>query len=186
MANNCSFFAITGGKCGYDRRDSTKSVKNVPLLSCDRDITSHKSLLSIYADEVENEVDLILARSSLFSRPLNISEMVVCPAHRSALGTGWSRDSANCKIPDLISKHRANRRPKADRGLNKVGSQLVLRECGIFLPIGTGAFCLLLLLFIKQYSHNNAFSYWRYTAFILYAQKHTIILTFSISFRCVL
>ena len=68
-------FAITGGKCGYDRRDSTKSVKNVPLLSCDRDITSHKSLLSIYAEEVENEVDLILARSSLFSRPLNIQPL---------------------------------------------------------------------------------------------------------------
>lgn len=140
METNCSFYEITGGECGYNRRDRCKSVSHVPLLSCVKDISGHKSSLTLY--DVDNEIDLILARSSLFSRPRNISNMVICPAHRSALGTGWKRDSTNCRIPDILSKHRDNKRPKAERGLSKAGSQIVLKESGIFLPVGTGAtFC---------------------------------------------
>ena len=37
---------------------------------------------------VDTEVELILARSSIFSFPSNISDMDICPAHRSTLGIG--------------------------------------------------------------------------------------------------
>ena len=40
----CSFKAIVGGPCCYDRRDETKSVNEVLLLSCVKDIERHKSL----------------------------------------------------------------------------------------------------------------------------------------------
>jgi len=145
MENTCSFFAITGGQCGYDRRDRSKSVKCVSLISCERDITGHKSSLAIH--DVDNEIDLILARSSIYSRPRNITQMIICPAHRSSLGMGWKRDSANCRVPEMLSNHHDGKRPKADRGLSKAGSWMVLKESGIFLPVGTGALCRLYRFF---------------------------------------
>ena len=81
MEVNCSFEAIVGGSCGVKRTDkgktrSDKTVERiiVPLLSCDKDITTHKSLFSFC--EPSDEVDLILCRSALFSRPKDIHNLV--------------------------------------------------------------------------------------------------------------
>ena len=138
MEGNCSFLAISGEQCGYDRRDRSKSANVIQLTSCNGDITGHMSTLGCH--DTSNEMELLLARCSIFSTPKNIEQMVICPAHRSSLGTGWRRDSANCSIPDLLSSHRSSKRPKAERGPSKAGSWLVLRETGIFLPVGTGMF----------------------------------------------
>ena len=99
------------------------------------------ALIAFALSDVENEVDLILSRASIFSTPVNITELVICPAHRGALGIGWRR-SANerCRIPVILSRHSDEvlKKPRAERGLSKVDSQLVLRESGIFLPVGSG------------------------------------------------
>ena len=47
MESTCSFLAIVGGQCGYDRRDRKKSIECVPLLSRDRDITGHMSTFQV-------------------------------------------------------------------------------------------------------------------------------------------
>ena len=60
----CSFNRIVGGNCSYDPKHRKKSTEILPLQSCKRDITGHKSLWSI--PDVENEVELILARASIF------------------------------------------------------------------------------------------------------------------------
>ena len=46
MAVSCSFNAIVSSPCSHDRRDQSKSVNEVPLLSCVKDIESLKSLWS--------------------------------------------------------------------------------------------------------------------------------------------
>lgn len=138
--NSCSFQAIVGGQCGYDSKDRSRSVGILPLLNCKRDIAFHKSYYSI--NDVETEVELILARSSLFEQPRNVEKLLICPFHRASLGVSWNRRSSKCCIPVSLSHHSANvnKKPKADRGLNKGGSQTVFKETGIFLAVGSGEF----------------------------------------------
>ncbi len=71
MDIKCSFFAMVGGHCGPNTRVKNKSSECVQLLSCNRDITGHKSSLGLI--DIESEVDLILARASMFTAPENIS-----------------------------------------------------------------------------------------------------------------
>ena len=80
MDIKCSFFAIVGGHCGHDTRVKNKSSECVQLLNCNHDITGHKSSLGLI--DIESEVDLILARASMFTAPENIEQFVICPAHR--------------------------------------------------------------------------------------------------------
>ena len=69
----CSFLAIVGDHCGHrDSKDRSKSEDCLSILSCDRDISSHKSAFSIVG--IENEVELLLVRASIFSLPRNIEK----------------------------------------------------------------------------------------------------------------
>lgn len=137
MERNCSFQRLVGGQCGQDPR-STKVQDLVPLLTCNKDISRHKSSLGLMTGSgVDTEVELILARSSIFSFPSNISDMDICPAHRSSLGIGWRRGLARCRIPAQLSKHVRKSRT-TDRGISKDISRLILRITGIFLPVGSG------------------------------------------------
>ncbi|CAB4039139.1 Hypothetical predicted protein, partial [Paramuricea clavata] len=100
----------------------------------------HKSSLGLI--DIESEVDLILARASMFTAPENIEQFLICPAHRSTLGTGWKQaENEKCRIPVILSRHsdevRKKPRGEAKRGLSKAGSHLVLRETGVFLPVGS-------------------------------------------------
>ena len=108
----------------FDRRDRSHSFEVVPLLSCTKDITRHKSLWQF--QDVNNEVDLILARAALFTMPQNVNTLTICPAHRSSLGLGWTRGT------EEISEHRNFRGkwPKADRGINKNFSQFIMKRTG--------------------------------------------------------
>ena len=76
------------------------------LLSCQRDAAGHKAIFAFQG--IDNEIELILARASIFSFPRNIDQMTVCPAHR------------------------------ASHGLSKAGSYAVLQETGVFLAVGSG------------------------------------------------
>ena len=99
----CSFKAIVGGPCSYDRRDQSKSVNEVLLLSCVKDIERHKSLWSFTG--VTGELELILLRAGIFTSQQDVSDLTICPFHRSELGTGWQRSSNACRVPKEIAHH---------------------------------------------------------------------------------
>ena len=120
------------------RKIGVGQVQVVPLLTCNRDISRHKSSFPI--NGVENEVELLLARASIYAPPRNVETWTICPQHRASLGVSWKRPSTKCSIPVSLSKHdiAVGKKPKAERGLSKLGSQFVLKETGIFLPVGAG------------------------------------------------
>ena len=122
----CSFKSLVGGSVPL--RDKSQSIEIVPLLSCSKDITRHKSLWQF--QDVKSEVDLILARAAMFTVPQNVSTMTICPSHRSSLKLGWTRGTERCRIPPEISEHRNVRGkwPKADRGINKNFSQIIMKR----------------------------------------------------------
>ena len=99
----CSFQEIVGGKCGFSSKDKEKSVKLIPFLNCTNNIDKHKSALAF--TDVQNEVELILARARLFSRPQNIDQLKICPRHRETLGLGWKRSSTRCDVPAFYCPH---------------------------------------------------------------------------------
>jgi len=148
MDSACSFYAITGGRCGPDTREKTRSITCIPVTSCNRDICIHKASFALH--DVDNEIDLILSRASIFTKPMNINQLVICPAHRAALGTGWKRPAnEKCRIPTILSCHSddVRKKPKAERGLCKAHSKVLLQETGTFLPVGSGKYCLYLFYF---------------------------------------
>ena len=75
MESDCSFVSIVGGHCGHDRRDRNKGTGCIPLLSCQRDINRHKEMFAFHG--IVDEIDLILARESIFSSPRNIDQMTI-------------------------------------------------------------------------------------------------------------
>ena len=58
-------------------RDRTKSTNVVALVSCDKDISGHKSFLSI--TDVNSEKELLLARAGIFSPPSDPYYLPVSP-----------------------------------------------------------------------------------------------------------
>ena len=60
MKVSCSFNLLVGSPCSYDRRDKSK----VPLLSCKKDIESHRSTWSFAGVEIESELILVRAGMS--------------------------------------------------------------------------------------------------------------------------
>ncbi|CAH3158696.1 unnamed protein product [Pocillopora meandrina] len=141
MEINCSFQRLVGGCCSKGRRSRVagKTSLMVPLRLCEKDISAHKQAVGV--NDVESEVDLILARAraSIFTLPSNISDMTICPAHRSSLGIGWRRGSQRCRVPSELSRHaKEGKSRKGDRGINKALSKAILRRTGIFLPVGSG------------------------------------------------
>ena len=69
--------------------------------------------------------------------------MTICPAHRASLSIGWTRRVPDkCRILSILSGHSkdVSKKAKADRGLSKAGSQTVLQQSGIFLPVGSGLY----------------------------------------------
>ena len=56
--------ALVDGVCGYDTKDPKRSTEIVALLSCDQDISNHKSLYKFTGPE--DEVELILCLAAKF------------------------------------------------------------------------------------------------------------------------
>ena len=105
MEVSFSFKSIVGGLCGaHTRNREQDQVLVVPLLSCVKDITTHTASYSF--SRPESEVDLILCRASIFTRPDDITSTSICPLHRAKLGVGWTRGaSTRCRIPPILSNH---------------------------------------------------------------------------------
>ena len=81
MEGCCSFKALVGGVCGYDTKDRKRNTEVVPLFSCDRDISNHKSLYKFTGPE--DEVELILCRAAKFKKNERLSCGPVCSKNRS-------------------------------------------------------------------------------------------------------
>ena len=126
-------FKLVGGPCGLDNRYSL-NTDITQLVSCKRDIVLHTSKFGV--TDISTEIDLILARASLFSKPPNLAELTICPKHRCNLGTGWRRRVNRCRIPEGLAKHKNNRSVR--RGIRKRESKVILRCTGIFVPVGSG------------------------------------------------
>ena len=136
----CSFKSLVGGHCSWNQRDRSQSIEIVPLLSCSKDITQHKSLWQF--QDVKSEVDLILAHAAMFTMPENVNTMTICPSHRSSLGLGLTRGTERCRVPPEISQHKNVRRkwPKADQGINKNFSQFIMKRTGHLVHVGSGRY----------------------------------------------
>lgn len=94
---------------------------------------------SVEISDVFTEVDLILARASVFSLPHDIVTWTIRPAHRSSLGIGWRRGTNRCRVLPGLSKHGTKGKSrKADRGIGKVESKAIIQHTGIFVPVGSG------------------------------------------------
>ena len=134
----CSFKTLVGGLCSFDRRDKKQSTEIVPLLSCSKSISNHKSLWNF--QDVDNEVELILARAAVLSIQESVQTMTICPSHRSSLGIGWTRGTDRCRVPYEISKHKNIRGkcPKADRGISKLFSHVIWNKTGLLVSVGSG------------------------------------------------
>ena len=85
----CSFQEIVGSHCGFQTKDRSKSVEVLSLLQCKRNIGVHKLALTLTG--VENEVDLILTRASMFAPPRNVEKLNICldtVSHLALAGDG--------------------------------------------------------------------------------------------------
>ena len=148
MEGCCSFKSLIGGVCGYNIRDRKCETEIVPLLSCTKNISSHKSAFKFTGPE--GEIDLILCRASMFTYKERLSTVTICPNHRAKLGLGWTRrSSTRCTVPERISNHgkRKGVWPKGERELGKRESEVILRKNGSFVQVGSGKFYLLFFVY---------------------------------------
>ena len=136
---SCSFLDIVGGICGAEERARHPSTQTVSLSSRSKDIRSHKHFLQ-FSGVVETETELILARSGIFVKPINFSEMTVCPLHRSSLGIGWRRASRLFSVPQDVSGHKKESKevPRAERGITLQHSKHIFELTKNLVPVGSG------------------------------------------------
>ena len=96
---------------------------------------------SVGVSDINSEVELLLARASIFSPPRVISSWTICPSHRSSLGIGWHRGAHRCQVPPGLSKHASRGKArKADHGISKSESKAILKQTGVFVPVGSGKY----------------------------------------------
>ncbi|RMX51576.1 hypothetical protein pdam_00017733 [Pocillopora damicornis] len=131
MEGCCLCKSLIGGVCGYNTRDRKRETEVVPLLSCSKNIASHRSAFKFTGPK--DEIDPILCVASMFTKNTRSSTMTICPNHRAKLGLGWTRGSSTrCRVPERISNHNKGKGvwPKGERGLGKRGSEAILRKTG--------------------------------------------------------
>ncbi|CAH3192440.1 unnamed protein product [Porites evermanni] len=131
----CTFSLLVGGECGADPKSKTASRKIVPLVSCSKNISSHKKQLQFSG--CETEIELILARSGCFQTPENIHDMTICPLHRVSLGIGWRRSKRVCSVPGKLSGHSEESKKNGERGCSLAQSKYILEATGEFIPVGS-------------------------------------------------
>ena len=134
----CTFSLLVGGECGADPKSKTASRKIVPLVSCSKNISSHKKQPQFSG--CETEIELILARSGCFQTPENIHDMTICPLHRVSLGIGSRRSKRVCSVPGKLSGHSEESKKNAERGCSLAQSKYILEATGEFIPVGSGKY----------------------------------------------
>ena len=98
-----------------------------------------KKTFQVTCGDPETEVDLILSRAGIFETPKDIDDFIICPNHRSNLGTGvrWTRGSiSRCRVPKEVDGHgkgRVKSIPKAYWEIGKRVLQIVHKTSGKFL-----------------------------------------------------
>lgn len=105
----------------------------VPLATCTRDISRHLSNIRVH--DITSEYELILARAGIFSDYEDIlSTYTICGKHRYKLGSGWAQADKRtvCRYPE----HQGNSKP--DRSINKCHSEIIYKEFGKIVPVGSG------------------------------------------------
>ena len=92
--------------------------------------------------QIQNMKLIFLSRAGIFETPKDIDDFTNCPTHRSNLGVGWNRGSSSrCRVPKEMSGHgkgSVKSIPKADRGIGKRISQILLKMFGKFVQSGFG------------------------------------------------
>lgn len=137
MEVTCCFQKLVGGVCASDKRYEGAVV--VQLSSCKKDILGDTH--SVGVSNINSEVELILACASIFSPPCNISSWTICPSHHSSLGIGWRQSAHRCRVPLGLSKHALGcKTRKADHGISKLESKAILKQTGVFVPVGSGKY----------------------------------------------
>ena len=97
----------------------------------------HKSTWKIA--DVETEVELILARASIFNFPENISQLTICPYNCSSLGIGWRSGSHGVRFLGIYPTIVTNENGREEREASgKSGSNFVYQKTGVFVPVGSG------------------------------------------------
>ena len=86
MAVLCSFKAIVGSPCSHDRRDQSKSVNEVPLLSCVKDIEFKSHVALVFYRGNWRARTHSSTRATIFTTQQDISNLTICPFHRYGLG----------------------------------------------------------------------------------------------------
>ena len=129
------FFFKVGWGCLWLRQSVPSECRHHPIgVLRERYTAAHTSKFGV--TDISTEIDLILARASLFSKPTNLAELTICPKHRCNLGTGWRRRVNRCRIPEGLAKHKNKRSIR--RGIRKRESKAILRSTGVFVPVGSG------------------------------------------------
>ena len=130
----CTFRSIAGGVWGADNRARKQEIRVIPLVTCSKDISNYMSMLSITGPE--DEVDLILYRSGIFTRSEKVNAMTICPLHVPS----WVLAGQEGQVQDAeFHLHSPIMGwPKGERVIGKNESEMLLRKTGIFLPVGSG------------------------------------------------
>ena len=129
MAGVCSFSAVTGGNCGSIQGYTECAALN----NCDGDISSHLAHHHVTRQNT-CEKDLILTRAGLLElTEEQITNMMVCPAHRFTLGKYW-------QVPKLCQYPRHHGKKTAVTGTHVVNFKLAREIKNLFgevTPVGS-------------------------------------------------
>ena len=71
-------------------------------------------------------------------KPINVSEMTVCPLHRSSFGIGWRTASRLCSVPRDVSGHKKESKevPVTERGITLQHSMHIFELTKNLVPVG--------------------------------------------------
>lgn len=135
---SCSFLDIVGGVCGQRNAQGITPLRQYRCYHAARIYRATSVFLQFSG--IETEIELILARSGIFVKLTNFSEMTICPLHRSTLGIGWRRASRLCSVPQDVSGHKKESKevPAAERGITLQHSIQIFELTKNLIPVGSG------------------------------------------------
>ncbi|CAC5408500.1 unnamed protein product [Mytilus coruscus] len=118
MSNPCNFSTLCNTVCS--------DGPTIQLFHCDRDTSSHLSLLQCS--------EKIPDRSGIFSIDSSALKLNICDSHREYFGIQWRRKQIRCIHQGHSEKSRSN----ADRGARPTLCKLYWLNTRQILPVGAG------------------------------------------------
>lgn len=133
IAAHCD--VITDKSCGPVKGNG--SIDLIPLNQCTDNIFQAGKYYRLHANDVANEIELILARCAIFDHnSISLETNCVCPLHRYALGNGWYIRTTKCQLERPVAKHLGH--VKADGQITKNASEALYNIGKTWLPVGSG------------------------------------------------